>query len=99
MKTVLKEFLDLLKAETIEYYNIINNESDYHYEDVQSARTSVTDLEKLLEKGNEFLEREKKQIIDAGNKCVSNWILHDPERHGNRVPEGIDYYLKTFDNS
>ncbi|WP_241287525.1 hypothetical protein [Chryseobacterium indologenes] len=98
MKTVLKEFLDLLKAETIEYYNIINNESNYHYEDLQAARTAVTDLEKMLDRGNEFLEKEKKQIIDAGNKCISNWVMHDPERHGNNIPNGIDYYDSTFKN-
>ncbi|WFB67054.1 hypothetical protein [Chryseobacterium sp. WX] len=98
MKTVLKEFLELLKAETIEYYNIINNESNYHYEDVQSARTAVTDLENLLEKGNDFLEKEKKQIIEAVNKGISNWVMHDPERHGNHIPNGKDYYYSTFKN-
>lgn len=96
MKTVLKEFLDLLKEETKYYYDVINNEGNYNYEDVLGCKLAVTDIEALLEKGNVLLEKEKQQIIDAGNKCISNWVMHDPERHGNQIPNGNDYYMKTF---
>jgi hypothetical protein len=98
MKTALKEFLDLLKEETKEYYEIINNEKEYFQEDIHAAKSAVTELENLLSKENEFLEKEKKQIIDAGNKCISNWVMHDPERHGNHIPNGEDYYNSAFKN-
>jgi len=44
------------------------------------------------------VEKEKQQIIDAGDKCISNYLRHEPERHGNVMPSGEQYYEQTFKN-
>lgn len=51
---------------------------------------------KLDDKIDELIEKEKKQIIDAGNECISKWCLHNCERHGNEMPSGEQYYNQTY---
>ena len=71
--------------------------------DSLSQKATVADGEtRLLLNGliwfvrNELLEKEKQQIIDAGDKTLTMWLLHDCERHGNEMPDGKMYYNKTF---
>ena len=93
MKTALTEFLEVLKFETEEYYKVINNEKDYHYEDIQSAKLAVADINNLLEKGSEFLKKERNQIISAFEEGKENYNEDSQDTISSET-----YYLETYHN-
>lgn len=73
MKTALTEFLAILEFETEEYYKVINDEKNYHDEDIQAAKLAVADIENLLNKSKEFIKKEKNQIIAAFEEGKENY--------------------------
>lgn len=108
MKTALEEFLDFLKKETVYYYDIINNENSYHSEDVLASKTAVNDLEKLLTRGDEFLQKEKRElsiVIKQQNSfilaligCMKTNVFGQGirESHEFKIDRGKDDSLMVF---
>lgn len=64
-------------------------------EDLKNLGIYTTTLKEICEVG---LEKERQMVIDAGDKCIKNWVNYDPERHGNESPSGKQYFNLTYNN-
>lgn len=63
----------------------------------QNGVTHITiDHEEFRKEFDTYLDKERKQIINAGNTCISDWVNYDPERHGNEAPSGEQYYSQRY---
>lgn len=45
-----------------------------------------------------YLEKEKQQIIESYDLGIKDFCNHDPERHGNEIPSGEQYYNEHYKN-
>lgn len=69
----------------IEYYSDTHGvPSAYHFKLLKSLIDS------------EYMDKEKKQLIDAYSQGKKDLCNYDPERHGNKAPDAKDYYKLKF---
>jgi hypothetical protein len=47
---------------------------------------------------NFYKEEEKYHLIRAHDKGIQRFCYHDPERHGNEIPKGEQYYKDEYKN-
>ena len=57
----------------------------------------VYDLQNILRRDMvKYLKNDRINLINSYQKGVEDFANYDPERHGNKIPNGEDYFNETF---